>query len=692
MAARHDQGDFEVSIVNEPCEGDPNSYCTVSISIHTSDKIVRVDKVGPNQAVLMLNGTTVMDSINYASHWFKSTLSPAGNVFIKVFEFQLEVVYRIKDSGFVIKYSSYTYGGKTQGLCGNCNGYKEDDFIQKNGISTYDIHEFGNSWATAKCSKPPAIPAVTECHNEDDLNTCDLLWGDSFASCHPLISPIDYIVSCKKAFCNQVNYTVCTSMAQYAESCFNFAGMCLKWRTSNNCLPSLKCLPGLIYKECTEACEETCNDVNNDFNDLSIYARNGFGGNSVDGCGSMLEPEGCYCPKNSVRNDKNQCVHVDECVSCFDSIGNPHTVGEEWSPNPCEKCHCSSSGVTSCSNIACSIVPCPVGHQAKSQQLPGQCCPSVTCVPIVKNCTVVSAPMCSQDYQLKRLVENDCPRYVCECIDPSECLPLEQSAKPLFDGEEFVEVDNGCCKHTQKSCNLKKCPSPTICPRHFNLKSVPGPCCPIYSCEHPLACIDGSNNLRQIGESWNENPCKHCICEQLAQNANPESICASETCRFEPLTESDKYVYTNVTDQNSCCPRQVITACKHLNGTVMPPRSTWSELVDQPDPNPTLCIVLVCSKKPEGLERGLLDMRTCPTSCPLGFRLQLNNDHEICRGCATCEPYACVSGDSMYEVNRIYKDGCINRSCQNINGSVSQYFIFEKIICSTIMFFSVNIV
>lgn len=41
---------------------------------------------------------------------------------------------------------SLKYGGKLEGLCGNCNGDDDDDLRTPEGKITTDVQEFGLSW------------------------------------------------------------------------------------------------------------------------------------------------------------------------------------------------------------------------------------------------------------------------------------------------------------------------------------------------------------------------------------------------------------------------------------------------------------------------------------------------------------------------------------------------------------------
>lgn len=77
---------------------------------------------------------------------------------------------------------SHLYGNDVQGLCGNCNENRDDDFRKPNNEVAENVIEFGDSWISEKYSgnqtchevaKPPCVEAA-----EKDLPLCENLFSE----------------------------------------------------------------------------------------------------------------------------------------------------------------------------------------------------------------------------------------------------------------------------------------------------------------------------------------------------------------------------------------------------------------------------------------------------------------------------------------------------------------------------------
>lgn len=58
--------------------------------------------------------------------------------------FQVSVYY--PSLGVSVKAPSHKYGGKMEGLCGNCDGDPDDDFRTPDGTKAKDENDMGLSW------------------------------------------------------------------------------------------------------------------------------------------------------------------------------------------------------------------------------------------------------------------------------------------------------------------------------------------------------------------------------------------------------------------------------------------------------------------------------------------------------------------------------------------------------------------
>nr|XP_040038133.1 zonadhesin-like [Gasterosteus aculeatus aculeatus] len=88
------------------------------------------------------------------------------------------------------------YKNKLCGLCGDYDGYAEDDFRKPDGSLTNSANDFGHSWNTdPECNKQPntTIPECEEGEQElyESSGYCGILLDKKgpFAVCHPKVNP-----------------------------------------------------------------------------------------------------------------------------------------------------------------------------------------------------------------------------------------------------------------------------------------------------------------------------------------------------------------------------------------------------------------------------------------------------------------------------------------------------------------------
>ena len=73
-------------------------------------------------------------------------------------------------------------------------------------------------------------------------------------------------------------------------------------------------------------------------------------------------------------------------------------------------------------------------------------------------------------------------KYYIECVD---CPPLNATGKTLMEGEQYEEVNSGCCTILKKKCVKENCQPQEECSE--NLVKIPDPstkddCCPKFKC------------------------------------------------------------------------------------------------------------------------------------------------------------------------------------------------------------------
>lgn len=140
-----------------------------------------------------------------------------------------------------------TLKNAVQGLCGNYNGNKADDYLMPNGIQTSTAEEFVKSWLVVQegvichtgcppgstCSKPPTGGQTS---NATDCNILTLTKGP-FSSCYSKIPPSPYYDTCVKDVASQPQdkTLVCHHVQNYVLHCQQ-AGISISgWRNETFC-------------------------------------------------------------------------------------------------------------------------------------------------------------------------------------------------------------------------------------------------------------------------------------------------------------------------------------------------------------------------------------------------------------------------------------------------------------------------
>nr|CAD7397465.1 unnamed protein product [Timema cristinae] len=440
--------DFQVLVKNTHCRHEPTSTCTEAVTViheghtihirrnHNTTKLqtlldgINVDEYPLVSDWLRLDGspdkklTVLVPKIqlevsyfydNFAfvirvpSHfdWLRLDGSPDKKLTVLVPKIQLEVSYFYDNFAFVIRVPSHLYGGKTEGLCGNCNYDQTDDFRTHGGQLTNDTDKFGMSWLEPKLSKHetcvPILPLECVPLPPDEDPCIKLLDSERFGKCHPLVDIDPYLQSCQFDVCNSPNKmaAACRVLEAYARECLR-ADVCLDWRSKHVC--PYKCQPGYEYQACGLGCTETCENYEAYRSDPSSC--------------ELSQSDGCYCPNGQVLKN-GICVDVSRCKPC-DNDG--HFSGDTWHPDSCTTCTCSGT------LLRCEKTSCPPKDRICDQSLtpvvvPGTdklCCPEYMCVylatpsPSPGGCPEVQKPNCGADQDMKLQTDSDgCPFFVC---------------------------------------------------------------------------------------------------------------------------------------------------------------------------------------------------------------------------------------------------------------------------------------
>ncbi|KAA8578863.1 hypothetical protein FQN60_011477, partial [Etheostoma spectabile] len=151
----------------------------------------------------------------------------------------IKVVYT--GSSFSIDLPYSLFGGNTEGQCGTCDNFQNNDCRAPNG-QVESCSESAGQWQVpgTLCVTPTTLPPTLTTSKPLYTTTkpackpaiCDLLTSSVFAPCHTVIPPGPFVKSCVSDICNNGDNT-CSSLKAYATYCSN-AGVCIDWRSATN--------------------------------------------------------------------------------------------------------------------------------------------------------------------------------------------------------------------------------------------------------------------------------------------------------------------------------------------------------------------------------------------------------------------------------------------------------------------------
>lgn len=143
-----------------------------------------------------------------------------------------------------------SYQKQVQGLCGNYNGMKNDEFILPNGKKTTDVAEFGASWKVSvlgvggPCSDGCSGSNCPTCDEEKKKifkqhNYCGILTASDgpLHGCHSKVDPSVFFNDCIYDLCqsNGDSQTLCQSIQSYVSACQEAKVLIQPWRSPSFC-------------------------------------------------------------------------------------------------------------------------------------------------------------------------------------------------------------------------------------------------------------------------------------------------------------------------------------------------------------------------------------------------------------------------------------------------------------------------
>ncbi|XP_026558168.1 IgGFc-binding protein-like [Pseudonaja textilis] len=253
-----------------------------------------------------------------------------------------------------------SYQKRMQGLCGNYNGKKDDEFLLPSGKKVTDVAVFGASWkvsvlgAGGPCSDGCSGSNCPTCDEEKkkvfkQRNYCGIITASDgpLKGCHSKVDPRVFFSDCIYDLCqsNGNSQALCQSIQTYVSACQEAKVLIQPWRSPSFC--PLSCPPNSHYEECADFCTADCSWLRICPETCAEGCQCDLG-YFFDGL-SCVSIEGCGCFGNGSYYRPNEKVLLNECQQICQCIPGQRLV--------CKSYHCSSDedcqvqdGIMSCVN------------------------------------------------------------------------------------------------------------------------------------------------------------------------------------------------------------------------------------------------------------------------------------------------------------------------------------------------------
>lgn len=137
---------FQVLITNHPCQNNNEKMCVGKVTIlYKGHKIHVLMDYYRNKLKLIVDAERIEDFSEVAD-WINIRETATKHFKLLLTEIQVEVSVYFPSLGVSVKAPSHRYGGKLEGLCGNCNEDPEDDFKTPSGKEAQDENDLALSW------------------------------------------------------------------------------------------------------------------------------------------------------------------------------------------------------------------------------------------------------------------------------------------------------------------------------------------------------------------------------------------------------------------------------------------------------------------------------------------------------------------------------------------------------------------
>uniref|UniRef100_H9GN41 VWFD domain-containing protein n=1 Tax=Anolis carolinensis TaxID=28377 RepID=H9GN41_ANOCA len=282
-----------------------------------------------------------------------------------------------------------TYQGQMEGLCGNYNGQKDDEFLLPGGKKASNAAAFGAAWkvpvpgATGACSDGCSGSDCPTCEErKKDVfkqhNYCGILTASDgpFRACHSKVDPSVYFNDCIYDLCsgNGDSPVLCQSIQSYASACQEAKVPIQPWRSPEFC--PLSCPPKSHYEICADLCSAGCVGLG----DSQVCPETCVEGCQCDdgfffdglGCSTV---ENCGCFGNGSYYKPNEKVLMNECQKICSCVPGRGLICESHSCSSDETCKIQN-GIMKCVNKdPCQALMCRIKETCKVENGRATCVP-----------------------------------------------------------------------------------------------------------------------------------------------------------------------------------------------------------------------------------------------------------------------------------------------------------------------------
>uniref|UniRef100_A0A8C5QJV0 Uncharacterized protein n=1 Tax=Leptobrachium leishanense TaxID=445787 RepID=A0A8C5QJV0_9ANUR len=290
-------------------------------------------------------------------------------------DFGLSVNFDGTENGEIVVPSNYR--DVLEGLCGNYDSRRLNDFMRPDGSTVISVNVFGESWNVKGLSRRTRREAGVSKLEEDEevLETGDNLACSSsqlaivnstdfcgvinnangpFRNCLPVVPADDFVLNCLFDTCAEFRSfeLLCSNLEQYSLACQQNNADVDGWRAAIGC--EKVCTDNSQYKDRMTSCPASCSDLA-----------------SESECEDP-DVEGCACDSGHVLSGLD-CVSYKDCGCTY--LGSYYVVGQAFFTSDCsQKCACSQGQNINCeANMCAEGEVCTTANQTLGCYIPGPC-------------------------------------------------------------------------------------------------------------------------------------------------------------------------------------------------------------------------------------------------------------------------------------------------------------------------------